>query len=445
VDENLDYQLKKTMNENLLQYAWQCRLFVEHDLKSDDGLPLEVIDVGQLNQDAGPDFFNAKIRVGDTIWAGNVEIHSSASDWYRHHHEEDPRYDSIILHVVGRSDVRIYRKDGEPIPQVQLILKSEVEDRFRQLEEGREWVRCASLWRGISSEFLRFQFSRMVYERVSRKAAEINKLLIGSQNDWQSAFYQTLVKGFGMHTNALPFEMLAKSLPFRALQKQRECRQEVEALLFGQAGLLHHELESHEADPYVVSLKKNYIHLQKKYGLEPIDGTLWKFSKMRPSNFPEVRIAQLAALICEEEHLFSKLIESDNVETLQSLLRCTPSEYWDTHYRLGKSSVWKLKQLDGTSLANLLINVVIPMKFAYAERIGDADAQEIALSLLELIPEEKNSIVKGWDEFFKQKSVDKEGSCAYRSQALIELKSRYCDRNDCLRCPFGSRFLQSDF
>ena len=420
------------MNENLLQYAWQCKLFSFKNLHTTDGSCVEVIDVGQLNHDAGPDFFNAKIKIDDTFWAGNVEIHRNASDWFKHHHETDDRYDSIILHVVEKSDTQIFRKNGEKIPQMELSVLQDVKEKYERIKEGEGWIRCEKFWSTIDPIFLKFQISHLAYERVFRKAEIIQDAYHTNQNDWASTFYQVLCRGFGMHTNTLPFELLAKSLPLHDLAKQKNNLSELEALLFGQAGLLPIVSE----DQYELLLMQNFKHLQAKFSLNPIDGSLWKFSKMRPTNFPHIRLAQLASLIHHSEHLFSKIIETEDLTTIRNLLQCTPSAYWDTHYRFGKESSKKSKPLTLSAINSLIINVVIPIKFAYLGFKGDELAQDDTLQLLEKIPPEKNSIIEGWEH------LDLLSNDAFTSQALIELKTQYCDLGKCLRCQIGHHLLQ---
>lgn len=413
------------MNESLLQYAWQCKLFKMTQIQTVDGIPLEIINVGQLNNDAGPDFFNAKVKIGETIWAGNIEIHLSASDWYRHHHEKDKRYDSIILHVVGKSDMRIFRSNGEMIPQMEIELNKSVKEKYELLSQSNEWIRCGTLWGQIEPNFFSFQLTRMVCERIHRKSRDILKLLDENKNDWSETFYHILLKSFGMHTNALPFELLAKSLPLKVLAKHKNNLIELEALLFGQAGLL----ENKEKDEYETNLCKQYEYLRKKFQLVPIDGTLWRYSKMRPSNFPHIKIAQFAALIQTSEHLFSKIRENINsVKNIQSLFMCETSTYWEYHYKFGKESPHKGKHIDEKTINTLIINAVIPIIYIYGEKHEDELLQEKCLKILEQIPSEQNNIIYKWKEI-GQASLN-----AYQSQALLELKTQYCDLNKCLCC-----------
>ena len=419
------------MNENLLQFAWQCKLFKSNIMHTTDGLRVEIIDVGQPNKDAGPDFFNAKIKLEDTIWAGNVEIHTLASDWYRHHHDIDKLYDTIILHVVWKSDLNIRRSSGELIPQVELQLMDEVEDRFNSMHQSNGWIRCGALWQDVDSAFARFQLSRMVNERLYRKAEDVGKILAMNTNNWSETFYQVLLKSFGMHTNSLPFESLGKSLPLKCIAKKKDDILAVEAMLFGQAGLLSEK----SIDTYERSLYQQYQFLSKMFSLKAIDTTLWKFGKMRPVNFPHVKIAQFASLAQKSNHLFSQIIRCKDLTEIQSHFDCTPSDYWHTHYRFGTVSPFSEKRITKTSINTLIINAVVPLKFAYAIKNENDEMQDDCFSLLEQIPKEDNKIVRGWEELGLRVTN------AYESQALVELKTQYCDVNKCLRCNIGHHLL----
>ncbi len=420
------------MNEYLLHYAWQYKMFDELQPKTVDGEVVEVINVGQPNKDAGPDFFNAKIKINGTLWAGNVEIHSLASDWFRHQHDKDERYDSIILHVVGKSDTRVFRNNGSAIPQIEVKPDSRLVDNYERLLRETADIRCGKFWGNIDPTLLKFHLSRMAYERLARKADEIQEILAQNKNDWSGTFYLLLMRGFGMHTNSLPFELLAKSLPLKVLAKHKNSTTDLEALLLGQAALL----PDSATDNYSQQLIQTYHHLRNKFSLTPIDPSLWKFARMRPSNFPYIKIAQVATLIHHSEHLFSKTLECRDVKALTEMLRCEASGYWLTHYRLGKETKSQGKQLDLSSVQRLLINVVIPMKFTYARVMQNEALQEECMTMLEQIPPEKNRITAEWGvnaAFI---------TSAYTTQALIELKTQYCDTHKCLRCHIGHHLLQ---
>ncbi len=419
------------MNEDLLQYAWQCKLFKLTDLHTTEGIPVEIIDVGQLNKDAGPDFFNAKIKIGNTIWAGNIEIHTLASDWYRHHHDQDERYNTIILHVVGKSDLSIQRENGETIPQIELELEKHVMNKYKLLKQSDNWIRCKPLWEGLNKDFLQFQLSHFIYERIYRKGKELLPILQQNKNDWATTFYHSLIKSFGMRTNALPFELTGKSTPLRAIVQEKADLRGLEALLLGQA----HLINENPRDSYEADLKKRYEYQARKHTLRPIDSSLWKFGRMRPANFPHIKIVQFADLLHHSEHLFSKIKEAKELDDIRILLKCQTSSYWENHYVFGKETKRKSKHLDSASIDSLIINAVVPLYFLYAERHEDEVMQERCLKWLEQIPPEKNKIIEGWE------SIGQKASNAYQTQALIELKTQYCNLNKCLHCSIGQHLL----
>ena len=419
------------MKEDLLQYAWQYRLYDGSRLLTVDGEPISVINVGELNRDAGPDFFNVKVKIGGTIWAGNVEIHVAASDWYKHHHDEDPRYDSVVLHVVERSDTRIRRTNGDVIPQLELRLDEATLAKYEDFRRPHQWIHCEKHWERITHEFLQLQLCRMLHLRLSRKTEEIFALLEQNHNNWSEVLYRLLAKSFGMHTNAQPFDQLAQSLPIPCLAKHKDHTEQVEALFFGQAGLL----EEAPSDDYEALLQREYNFLRHKFGLTPIDPSLWKFARMRPNNSPYVRIAQFAALVHRSNNLFSMILEHMRLAEIRQALRADLSAYWHTHTRFGASSPYSTKRMSDNTLDLLIINAVCPILYAYAIRKEDETIQERIMSLLELIPPEKNHTIEGWKRF---------GVCAenaFQSQALIELKTQYCDTRKCLQCSIGHKLL----
>lgn len=424
------------MKEEYLRYFWQYRLWAASSLLTADGEALEVIDTGSFNSDSGPDFFNAKIRIGDTLWAGNVELHSKASDWCRHGHDADKAYDTVVLHVVAESDCVVRRSSGEVIPQVTMKIDDGVLARIEQLFCSERQLRCGVFWNLRCSELLRLSFSRFVCSRLERKALMVEELLEQSKGDWPEAFYVLLARNFGMSVNGLPFELLARSIPLRYLAKHKDSAFQVEAMLFGQSGLLDNV---DNADDYVSSLQKEYIFFKKKFELKPIDASCWKFARMRPSNSPCVRIAQFANLVHRSSNLFSKILLERDFDALRSVFSCEASEYWAEHYYLGEAvSVRRFtKRLSREGVDAILINTVAPMLFSYSKAHGDSEMQEFAFSLLERLPAEKNSVISMWKEY----GVN--ATSAYDTQALVELKRNFCERGNCLRCVVGHCVLSS--
>jgi hypothetical protein len=421
------------MNEKFLHYIWQNKLFEAHSLQTTDGQKVEVIDVGRLNTDAGPDFFNAKLKIDETLWAGNVEIHINASDWIKHKHHTDKVYDSVVLHVVQHQDVPIYRLNGDLIPQVTLKYPVEIEHRYEFLLANKQWIACGEKLKQVDDLFIHSWLTACLTERLSNKTEAIFNLLKQNKNNWEEAFYITLARNFGFGTNSDAFERLAKSLPLSYLGKHKDNLFQIEALLFGQSGLLFSSKK--EPDEYQFSLQKEYHFLQAKFELKPIDGSLWKLLRLRPSNFPHVRLAQFASLIHNSSKLFSKIIENPEFELIEPLFECNPSDYWKTHYLFAEETVPRSKKLGKTAIHVILINTVIPFVFCYGKSKQNEELQETAINLLEKIPAEHNSVIDGWA------GVGIKASSAFDSQSLLQLKKCYCDDKKCLQCRIGHKVL----
>ncbi|NDP20571.1 MAG: DUF2851 family protein [Paludibacter sp.] len=419
------------MKESILHYVWQNKLFTAYDMKTTTGELVEVIDVGKLNTDAGPDFFNAKIRIGDTLWAGNVEIHTCSTDWSKHNHHVDKAYDSVILHVVKEADTDVFRIDGENIPQVELVYPKHIETNYDHLINEQKWIPCANKIGFVPSIFIQSWKNALLMERLEQKMQSIESLLAANNQHWEEAFYITLARNFGFGTNSQAFEHLANSTPLSVLGKHKDQLFQLEAILFGQAGLL--QADTH--DDYVEGLKKEYEFLSAKYGLKQMDAVQWKLLRLRPDNFPHIRIAQFAALIHSSSKLFSKILDNPEIHFLRTLFACKPSDYWQTHYLLAHESDKKDKNLGTQSINVILINTVIPFLFCYAYQKNNQILKDKALELLEQIPGEKNAIVNGWQ------NLGLKIESAFDSQALLHLKKYYCDDKKCLRCRIGNKVL----
>ncbi len=423
------------MPEDFLQYIWENRLFESTELKTHFGEKLEIIDQGKHNTDSGPDFFNARIKLGDTIWAGNIEIHQKASDWQKHQHQHDKAYDNVILHVVETMDVEVSRSNGEIIPALVMKYPQKLADNYRQLLEAKTWIPCQEQFHKVDPVLLQLGFNRLMIERLENKTEEIIARLDQNNNDWNETFYQMLARMFGFKVNALPFELLARSLPIGILGKHRNNLFQLEALLFGNAGLLNNQLLG---DDYFLQLREEYSFLYKKYQLKAIESHLWKFLRLRPVNFPTIRIAQLAALIHGSDTLFSKMIETDNLDSLLQIFRVKASAYWDSHYNFNKdTSRTNVKELGEASAQILIINVVIPFLFVYGEKQNKHALKNRALDFLEQLPAEDNSIVDKWTE------LGVKARNAFETQALLQLKNNYCVAKKCLNCHIGAKLLTS--
>lgn len=418
--------------ERLLQYVWKYRLYSDVDLHTVEGIPVTVLDPGIQNTDAGPDFFNAKIRVAGKIWAGNVEIHTRTSDWYKHRHDQDPSYNSVILHVVEENDAMVCRTNGEVITQAVIRVPAKIRENIQWLLSKDTALPCAERIHEIDPLHMSAWISALLTERLERKTDDIMLRLANYNEDWNEVFYITLTRNFGFGTNSDAFEWLAQSLPFKYVQKQRGNTVQIEAMLFGQAGLLSEEND----DPYYRLLQREYRFLQKKYELKPLDGFLFKKLRNRPVNFPHIRLAQLAAVWINTDTLFSKIIEDNPLEILKKCFNVPLSEYWDSHYHFRFSSPVRKKTIGDNATNIVLINTVAPILFAYGKKKQRSEYCVKALQMLEGIPPEQNSIIRSFsDAGIKPKN-------AYDTQALIQLRREYCEKKKCLYCRVGFRLLK---
>lgn len=423
------------MNEEFLHHIWKFRLFDQLDLKTTAGELVEIEKPGEHNFDAGPDFFNGKIKVGDTLWAGNIEVHINASDWKKHFHQNDKAYDNIILHVVNNADVQLYRASGEAIPTLEINdrIGKKLYQNYQNFKSSSDWIPCEKQIASVPELIINSTLDRLLLERLERKSKTITDRLALNNNNWEETFYQLLARNFGFKTNSEPFELLAKSLPSKMLAKHKNNLLQIEALLFGQAGLL----DKHFEDKYPQTLQNEYIFLKQKFKLNSLDGHLWKFLRLRPVNFPSVRIAQFANLIFHSSHLFSKMIEAEKFEDLKILLNVNVSEYWETHYVLDRSSKKKMKHLGDEAINNILINTIIPFLFVYGKQKAEEKYVDRALDFLEHIDGESNSIISKWE------SLKLPIKTSYSTQALLQLKNEYCSHKKCLSCSIGNYLLKN--
>jgi len=421
------------MTEEFLHFVWKFRLFDMIDMKTLEGEDLKIIETGEHNTHAGADFFNSKIKIGKTTWAGNIEIHLNSNDWNKHNHQHDKAYNNVILHVVYESedDVSNDSKNSIPVLELKGKIKRRIWDNYEELIENKDWIPCEKQIKSVDKLTVNNWLERILIERLERRTADILQSLNQSKNNWEETFYRYLAKNFGYKINALPFEMLAKSLSNIVLAKNKNNLFQLEALLFGQAGMLEDSME----DDYYNQLKKEYQFLQQKYNLIPIDESLWKFLRLRPIGFPTIRIAQFARLIHNSSHLFSKIIESRTTKEIERYFNMGTSEYWDTHYTFGKISEQKIKYAGKDFINNIIINTVAPFLFVYGKKKGLSKHTETAFKLLESLPSEKNSIITKWKE------IGINSTSAFQSQSLLELKNSFCSQKKCLNCGIGNKIL----
>jgi hypothetical protein len=421
------------MNESFLHYIWQHRLFQAKELVADDGCRVEIIKAGTLNTSAGPDFFNAQIRIDGTLWVGNVEIHIHSSDWQRHNHQTDPSYDSCILHVVYKYDSTTLRMNGTSIPTIEIggRFPPYLWDNYLALIGTHGWIPCEDRIKEIDEFTWKKTIEELISERMEQRCRQILIALKGNRDDWQETFNQYLARNFGFQLNAMPFEMMARSLPVRILQKERGSLTSLEALMFGQAGMLERDF----IEDYPKTLQSQYHYLKKKYGLKNIPLSAWKFLRLRPVNFPTLRIAQLAALNYKSPLLFSEIISAKSINELIDYFNVTASDYWITHYQFDSPTPSKTKKLGRQSILNILINTCMPFMYAWGKYSGNQEAVDRAVKLLEDIQPEENHLIDKW----RETGVKVEN--AVDSQALLQLKIIHCSEKKCLTCRIGNRLI----
>ena len=419
--------------EEFLHHIWENKLFYNNQSQTTSKESLTILDVGKRNSDSGPDFFNAKIKIEETIWAGNVEIHKKSSDWKKHNHQSDDAYKNIILHVVLEDDTPVLDSNKNPIPTWIIHYPKHLQNNYQNLLDAKTWIACQNQFHKIDPIILQLGFNRLMIDRLEEKTDDILEKLALNNNDWNETFYQVLARMFGFKVNAIPFELLAKSLPLSILAKHKNNTFQLEALLFGNSGLLNQQLLG---DDYFLKLREEYSFLYKKYNLKGIESHVWKFMRLRPSNFPTIRISQFAALIYRSHALFSKIIEIDNLDQLKELLRARASEYWDSHYNFNKLSKQnRKKELGENSINTLIINVIIPFLFVFGEKQNKHYLKNRALEFIEQLPPEKNSIIKKWSD------LGITCNSAFETQSLLQLKNKFCEKKKCLNCQIGVKLV----
>lgn len=417
------------MTERLLQYIWQFQHFNQHNLLTEEGEILQVLHPGSLNTNQGPDFSDAKVRIGDTVWAGSIELHINSSHWKNHKHSEDKNYRNVILHVVWHHDI------NQQLACSTFVLQDRVAKtlltKYAEMMHAGSFIACNKHVHLVDAISWVNWKERLLVERLEKRTQLIIALLQKSNNHWEEVFWWLLARNFGVTLNSSAFERIAFSIPVNLLAKHKGQIHQLEALLFGQAGLLDDDF----SEDYPRMLQKEYLFLQKKYKLPKVKCSL-NFLRMRPSNFPTVRLAQLAMLVHGSLHLFSKVKEAGDVKSIRILLQVTANDYWHYHYVFDEQSAFRKKRLGGQMTGNLLINTIIPVLFAYGQYQHDDSYKYKAMQWLEEIKAEENSITK---EF---KALGIESKTAFDSQALLTLKNDYCSKKRCLDCSIGNYILK---
>jgi hypothetical protein len=423
------------MKENLLHFIWKYKLFPTHNLFSTKGESIEIKSVGSANLNAGPDFLNAKIKIGKQLWAGNAEIHIQSSDWYAHGHETDDGYNSVILHIVWEHDVEIFNSTNQVITT--LVLKNLVSPKMlgnynNLFDKNKNWINCEKDIATTDLFVLNNWLEKLYFERLEEKAEQIQQILAKNHNNWEATLFIALAKNFGLKVNGESFLNLANSFDFSIVRKVSNHREQLEALFLGQAGLLSDPFES----IYYKELKKEYDYIKKKFQLQSISKKQVQFFRLRPNNFPTIRLSQLADLYHKYPGLFSKLIELEDINDFYELLSVDTSAYWRTHYTFETESKGSIKKLTKSFMDLLLINTIIPIKFMYLKSMGKSNFNEV-LSIIAQINPEKNTIISKFNE------LKIECTSSLKSQALLQLKNEYCNKQRCLQCAIGSAVLKT--
>lgn len=422
------------MNEDFLHYVWKFQKFSKQKLRTTQGETIQVNKVGNHNYDAGPDFLMGQVIIDGQVWVGSIEIHLQSSHWYAHRHENDPNYDNVILHVVWRHDVEIRRRDESTIPTLELqdrVLPKLQTNYVKLVTNKSHWINCEPHFQSYDETVFHAWLDRLFLERLEYKWQWIANRLKEHKNDWEAVLFLLLSRNFGLKVNGVSFYQVAVSIPYKVIQK---CRQDpflLEALLLGQANLL----EEKRTDVYYASLQKTYQFLKAKYKLKASTAAAPLFFRLRPPNFPTIRLSQLASLLHEVPHLFSKLIATKERKDLEGLFSISASPYWDTHFNFGLISKYSQKKLSKNFINLLVINTVLPLKFGYAKHMNKEHSEEI-LQLASSSHGEVNTIVNA---YHKLRPIEKN---ALHSQALIQLQTAYCSKNNCLQCALGNQLLK---
>jgi Protein of unknown function (DUF2851) len=425
------------MTEQLFQFIWQYKLFdVNKITQTSNGESITILSVGTLNTDAGPDFTNAKIKIGETTWAGDVELHIKASDWLRHQHQHQASYQKVILHVVLENDKVILDSLGNQMPTIELkdAIPLAYVEKYETLMANTKHLACHTQIAQVREITVLQQLDNVMIERLIAKSERIQALLQETNNDWNEVFYISIARAFGTGVNSDSFQALASRIPLKVLSKQKNNLLQLEAMLFGVSGLM----PSKNDHDYFVQLQQEFHLLKTKFGLMPMDPTRFKFSKMRPANFPTIRIAQFASLIHNAHQLLSKVLEAcADVNALVKLFNAQASGFWQQHFTFGDDAhEVATKSLGKTSVHGILINTVCPMLFQYGKYMGEQKFCDAAIQILQQIPAEKNKYTNIFSE------INYTPSNALQSQAMIQQYLHYCAPKKCLQCAIGFRLMK---
>ncbi|MDR2834968.1 MAG: DUF2851 family protein [Bacteroidales bacterium] len=419
------------MNEEFLHFIFQYKLWTNKKLLLDNGEEFEILEIGQHNFNSGPDFFNSKIKINDTIWVGNIEIHINSSDWFNHNHQNDLSYDNVILHIVFCNDKPIYYKNGNEIPTWEIQFDHALFNNYSKIQNNEQQINCEDLIKLVEPEKIKLFLEKAAIDRLEYKISEIKKILEKTNYNWEETFYICLAHSFGFNINSQPFEMMATQTPLNIIRKYDHDMYLLEALLFGQSGLF----EISVPDTYFAKLAKEYQFIRQKHNLTPISGFIWKMSKTRPSNFPHVRMGQFAKIMSSFQGLFSAITDETKFKDIKKYFQIIPSNYWLSHYAFGKSASYLVTRLGKTSFDSIAINTIAPFLYIYFQTFNNEKSEELYYNWLSEIKPENNTEIRTW----KNAGISPQN--AYESQSLLQIKKEYCDKKNCLYCNIGYEIL----
>ncbi|MEP6795527.1 MAG: DUF2851 family protein [Saprospiraceae bacterium] len=425
------------MQEQLLHFIWHRKLFNQEELRTTESNAVEILHTGIPNRDQGPDFLQSRIRIDDQVWAGHVEIHIRSSEWYLHKHDQDTHYNNVILHVVWIEDQPVFTPAGTRIPCIELAERVDrvLLERYHHLMNNEEWVPCASTVSSVASITRTSWLERLMSERLESKTDSIIKILEQCGKDWEQAFFVVLSRQLGAPANSDAMESLALKLPLKVLRKHGDRTDQIEALLFGVAGMLTKEMST----GYPASLKKEFDFLKIKYGLQPMPSLRWKFMRMRPVHFPTIRLAQLSRIVADTPQFISLLTEKNSPQDWIKRFMVVPDQpYWNKHYHFKNDAPPVTKRLGKETAHSLVINLIAPFMFVYGKMQGLQNLKERAVHMLSQMPPEKNAVIKGWE------SCEWKAEDAGQTQAMLHLKKNYCDMRRCLHCAIGLKVMSFD-
>lgn len=428
--------------ESLLHYTWKHRLYARGALVTTDGRRLEVLDAGLHNTNAGPDFLNAKVKLDGELWAGNVEIHTLSTDWVKHGHEQDEAYNNVVLHVVETANAEVWTQDGKLLPQVCIKVPVELEQNYWQLLHEERYPPCFKIIPQLAPVVWHQWLDYLCVERLEEKTNRINTYAQWLESDWERVFFLVVARSFGFGVNGEAFEYWGRLLYWSACARHRDSLWQLEAMFLGTAGLLEDDMipsfhrEAALQDGYFKKLQSEWRFLQHKFEIVPMDGKQWKFLRMRPQNFPHIRLVQLAKLYHSTRLNLSAILDATTLPEVHELLQTEVTPYWETHYGFGAESAKSAKRLQKSTLNLLVINAIVPMLFAYGRHRQKEAYCEKALRFLSELKPERNHFITAWCDLgvVPQSAAD--------SQAILQLQTRYCQRKDCLRCRFGYYYLK---